>query len=128
MIVNSFVKESMNFNEELEELSDPGRYRPSDCPQCQTRHPLQAHGLYIRTLVDLEFEGTVRVHRFLCCRCHRTVSLLPQFASLPSFQCFLDLPVPVRSSPGRPLEAAAAIAPWPISARGSRVCLSSRLL
>jgi hypothetical protein len=31
-------------------------------------------------LVDVDFEGSIRVRRFLCRWCKRTVSLLPQFA------------------------------------------------
>ena len=42
--------------------------------------PLKAHGFYSRTLVDVEFDGPIRVRRYLCCCCKRTVSLLPDFA------------------------------------------------
>jgi len=63
-----------------EELSDPDRYRPDHCPQCAAQHPLRAHGFYMRTLVDLAFDGMIRVRRYLCCCCKRTVSLLPEFA------------------------------------------------
>ncbi len=63
-----------------EELSDPDRYRPDHCPQCAAQHPLRAHGFYTRTLVDIAFDGTIRVRRYLCCCCKRTVSLLPEFA------------------------------------------------
>ena len=63
-----------------EELSDPNRYRPDHCPQCEAHCPLRAHGFYTRTLVDLAFDGTIRVRRYLCCCCKRTVSLLPEFA------------------------------------------------
>jgi hypothetical protein len=31
-------------------------------------------------LVDLAFDGTIRVRRYLCCCCKRTLSLLPDFA------------------------------------------------
>jgi hypothetical protein len=37
----------------LQEISDPNRYRPEGCPQCQARRPLIAHGFYCRTLVDV---------------------------------------------------------------------------
>lgn len=30
-------------------------------------------------MVDLAFDGTIRVRRYLCCSCKRTVSLLPEF-------------------------------------------------
>jgi hypothetical protein len=41
---------------------------------------LTAHGFYTRTLVDVEFDGSIRVRRYLCRCCKRTVSLLPEFA------------------------------------------------
>jgi transposase-like protein len=63
-----------------EELADPDRYRPDHCPQCEADRPLRAHGFYTRTLVDLAFDGTIRVRRYLCCCCKRTISLLPEFA------------------------------------------------
>jgi transposase-like protein len=63
-----------------EELSDPDRYRPDHCPQCEANRSLRAHGFYTRTLVDIAFDGTIRVRRYLCCCCKRTVSLLPEFA------------------------------------------------
>ena len=65
-----------------EELSDPDRYRHDHCPQREAPRPLRAHGFYTRTLVDIDFDGTIRVRRYLCCRCKRTVSLLPEFALL----------------------------------------------
>jgi hypothetical protein len=64
----------------LEEISDPDRYRPDHCPQCQANPPLTAHGFYHRTLGDVEFDGVIPVRRYLCHSCKRTVSLLPQFA------------------------------------------------
>jgi transposase-like protein len=63
-----------------EEISTPDRYRPDHCPQCQARQPLVAHGFYSRTLVEAGFDGSIRVRRYLCRSCKRTVSLLPEFA------------------------------------------------
>jgi hypothetical protein len=63
-----------------QELADPSRYRPDHCPQCQAAHELTAHGFYRRTLVDGAFDGSIRVRRYLCRCCKRTVSLLPPFA------------------------------------------------
>lgn len=63
-----------------EEIADPDRYRPTHCPQCQAQHSLTAHGFYSRTLVDAGFDGSIRVRRYLCRSCKRTVSLLPEFA------------------------------------------------
>jgi Domain of unknown function (DUF6431) len=64
----------------FEEISDPDRYRPKQCPQCDGKEPLVGHGFYQRTLVDSGFDGALRVRRYLCRLCKRTVSLLPQFA------------------------------------------------
>lgn len=75
--------------------SDPERYRPKHCPQCEAQEPLTGHGFYRRTLVDLAFDGVIRVRRYLCRICRRTVSLLPQFIlpwlrfSLPVISLFL---------------------------------------
>ena len=63
----------------VEEIADPDHHRPNHCPQCQAQHSLTAHGFYTRTLVDAGFDGTIRVRRYLCRSCQRTVSLLPEF-------------------------------------------------
>ena len=64
----------------MEQLDDPERDRPSHCPQCQIQEPMRAHGFYIRTIVDEAFDGVIRVRRYLCQVCRRTVSLLPEWA------------------------------------------------
>ncbi len=64
----------------LEQLADPDLHRPTHCPQCQAKHPLTAHGFYSRTLIDSAFDGAIRIRRYLCQACRRTVSLLPEFA------------------------------------------------
>jgi len=76
-ILHPFAGSVQQYNEQL---SDPDRHRPGSCPQCQARHPLTAHGFYTRTLVDVAFDGIIRVRRYLCHFCKRTVSLLPEFA------------------------------------------------
>jgi Domain of unknown function (DUF6431) len=63
----------------LDQIADPNRYRPDHCPQCEAKRPLTGHGFYHRTLVDVTFNGVLRVRRYLCCSCKRTVSLLPEF-------------------------------------------------
>jgi hypothetical protein len=63
-----------------EAILDPDRYRPDHCPQCEAQQPLAGHGFYQRTLVDVAFDGVIRVRRYLCHLCKRTVSLLPDFA------------------------------------------------
>jgi hypothetical protein len=60
-------------------ISDPRRYRPDHCPQCEAKQPLAGHGFYRRTLVDAALDGVIRVRRYLCRLCKRTVSLLPDF-------------------------------------------------
>jgi len=64
----------------LDQLADFERHRPAHCPQCQAKQPLTAHGFYTRTLVDAAFDDSIRVRRYLCEVCKRTVSLLPEFA------------------------------------------------
>lgn len=66
--------------EYLTQLDNPDQYRPQQCPQCQAKQPLAAHGFYTRTLTDSTFDGWIRVRRYLCHACRRTVSLLPEFA------------------------------------------------
>lgn len=64
----------------LDQLDDPDRHRPAGCPQCQAKDPLTAHGFYSRTIIDGAYDGAIRVRRYLCEACRRTVSLLPEFA------------------------------------------------
>src|SRR5215471_11794181 len=95
-----------------EELSDADRYRPDHCPQCEADRPLTAHGFYRRTLVDIAFDGTIRVRRYLCRCCKRTVSLLPEFA-LPYLRfgiVVIGLFLVARILVGLTLKAAAAAA------------------
>ena len=63
-----------------EQIVDVNRYRPDHCPQCEATDPLTGHGFYCRTLVDVAFDGVIRVRRYLCNSCQRTTSLLPDFA------------------------------------------------
>jgi hypothetical protein len=62
------------------DADDPELVRPRDCPQCLAKEPMRAHGFYTRTIVDEGFDDTIRVRRFLCLLCRRTVSLLPEWA------------------------------------------------
>lgn len=59
---------------------EANRCRPASCPQCESKQPLLCHGFYQRTVADLDSEGVIRVRRYLCSGCRRTVSLLPEFA------------------------------------------------
>jgi hypothetical protein len=69
-----------SIQEYLQELSDVNRYRPGHCPLCHARDPLRAHGFYCRTVVDVRYDDSIPVRRYLCLLCKRTVSLLPEFA------------------------------------------------
>jgi hypothetical protein len=77
-ILHPFIGSAQQYQEQLAEGPDP--HRPAHCPQCQAQHPLTAHGFYTRTLIDTAFDGSIRVRRYLCLACRRTVSLLPEFA------------------------------------------------
>jgi len=97
------------------EMADPSRYRPDHCPQCEAHRPLTAHGFYSRTLVDVAFDGSIRVRRYLCRGCKRTVSLLPDFA-LPYLRfgiTVIALFLIARLLVGRTFVAAAAAAMLP---------------
>jgi transposase-like protein len=59
---------------------EANRCRPASCPQCESKQRLVCHGFYQRTVADLDSEGVIRVRRYLCSVCRRTVSLLPEFA------------------------------------------------
>ena len=63
----------------FDEIAEPDRFRPDHCPQCEAKRPLTGHGFYRRTLVDAAFDGFIRVRRYLCRSCKRTLSLLPEF-------------------------------------------------
>ena len=96
-------------------IADPDRYRPDHCPQCEVKHPLTAHGFYRRTLVDVGWDSSIRVRRYLCRSCKRTVSLLPEFA-LPYLRfsiALIALFLVARLLEGRTLRAAAAAASQP---------------
>ena len=86
-ILHPFAGSVQQYNEQL---SNPDAHRPGHCPQCQTKQPLSAHGFYTRTLIDTSFDGVIRVRRYLCHACRRTVSLLPEFV-LPYLRSSLAL-------------------------------------
>jgi transposase-like protein len=98
-----------------EQISDPDRYRPGHCPQCQAKRPLTAHGFYTRTLIDVAYDGILRVRRYLCQSCQRTVSLLPEFVLpyLRSSILFIALFLLARLLHTQTLTAAAAKASIP---------------
>lgn len=79
-ILHPFAGSIQQYLKDFKDISDSDRYRPKHCPQCEAKQPLVGHGFYRRTLVDVGFDGAIRVRRYLCRLCQRTVSLLPQFA------------------------------------------------
>ena len=99
-----------------EQLTDPDCYRPGHCPQCQAKHPLTAHGFYTRTLIDTAYDGVIRVRRYLCQACQRTVSLLPEFVLpyLRSSLAVIALFLIARLFRGQTLQSAAATVPPPM--------------
>ena len=99
-----------------ERLADPDCYRPGHCPQCHAKQPLTAHGFYTRTLVDAAFDGVIRVRRYLCQACRRTVSLLPEFVLpyLRSSLMVIAMFLIARLLRGQTIEAAARSAPPPM--------------
>ena len=112
ILLQPFAGSIQEYNEEI---ADPSRYRPDHCPQCQAAQGLTAHGFYRRTLVDAGFDGSIRVRRYLCRFCRRTVSLLPQFA-LPYLRfsvTVMALFLMARLRDGHSLVAAAALAGLP---------------
>jgi len=111
-ILHPFAGSVQQYNEQL---SNPDAHRPGHCPQCQTKHPLSAHGFYTRTLIDATFDGVIRVRRYLCNACQRTVSLLPEFILpyLRSSLTVIALFLVARLLDGQTLEAAARSAPPP---------------
>ena len=53
---------------------------PEECPQCHRYHRFQAHGYYERFATDRMGKVLrIRVRRFLCTHCARTLSCLPYF-------------------------------------------------
>jgi Domain of unknown function (DUF6431) len=99
-----------------EQLANPDSHRPGRCPQCHTKHPLTAHGFYTRTLIDAAFDGIIRVRRYLCQACQRTVSLLPEFILpyLRSSLTVIALFLIARLLRGQTLQSAGAAAPPPM--------------
>jgi Domain of unknown function (DUF6431) len=112
-ILHPFAGSVQEYDEQLE---NPNRYRPGHCPQCQAKHPLTAHGFYTRTLIDAAFDGVIRVRRYLCQACQRTVSLLPEFILpyLRSSLTVIALFLIARLFHGQTLKGAAATAPSPM--------------
>ena len=112
-ILHPFAGSVQQYNEQL---SNPDSHRPGSCPQCQDKHSLTAHGFYTRTLIDRAFDGVIRVRRYLCHACRRTVSLLPEFILpyLRSSLMVIALFLVARLLDGQTIETAALTAQQPM--------------
>jgi transposase-like protein len=109
-ILHSFAGSLQQYSDRL---ADPDCYRPGHCPQCHAKQPLTAHGFYTRTLIDAAFDGVIRVRRYLCQACRRTVSLLPEFVLpyLRSSLMVIAMVLIARLLRGETIEGAARAAP-----------------
>jgi len=75
----AFAGSIQQYIERVDSGEEANRCRPASCPQCESKRPLMRHGFYSRTVVDEDLEYVIRVRRYLCWACRRTVSLLPEF-------------------------------------------------
>ena len=94
-----------------EQPADPSR-RPCSCAMCGAKKPPRAHGFYWRSVADAGFSGVIRVRRYLCLACRRTISLLPEFV-LPYVRfgiAAIGLFLKARLLDGRTLKSAAVAA------------------
>ena len=74
-----FAGSIQQYVERVETAQEGKRRRPSKCPQCESKQPLVCHGFYARTVEDRAEGFVIRVRRYFCAACRRTVSLLPDF-------------------------------------------------
>jgi len=65
--------------ERVETAEEAERCRPARCPQCESREAMVCHGFYARTVEDQAEGFVIRVRRYFCVGCRRTVSVLPEF-------------------------------------------------
>lgn len=76
LIVAEFGPDIERYASEFASLSFP---RPKTCPRCKALDRLLGHGSYPRNVVDHVQPIPIRVKRFLCAACRKTVSVLPTF-------------------------------------------------
>ena len=75
-IVCDFQCTVEHYRDWFEELDIP---RPAKCPHCQGIDPFIGHGFYWRRPLDRWRDFLIRIRRWLCKACRRTVSILPSF-------------------------------------------------
>jgi transposase-like protein len=101
VIVADFGPDVQNYADEFAHLTIPS---PRHCPHCEALDRLVGHGSYPRNVVSHLQAIPIRVKRFLCAACEKTLSILPTFC-LPcrhyqtaTIQTVLDLRVGGRAS------------------------------
>jgi hypothetical protein len=101
VIVAEFGPDVQHYARQFAHLTIPP---PKNCPHCQALDRLVGHGSYPRSAVDPLLSTPIRVKRFLCAACQKTLSVLPSFC-LPwrhyqtaSIQSVLDLRCSARAS------------------------------
>jgi len=74
---------SRNRPEDYAEKKGNGEYpdAPKKCPygDCGIKLEMKKHGFYVRLLITLTFCGRIRIRRYKCPKCGRTLSMLPSF-------------------------------------------------
>jgi hypothetical protein len=114
-ILHPFSGSIQQYCERLNDAGDADRHRPQCCFLCKANKPLKAHGFYCRTVVDKGCDRIIRVRRYLCRICRRTISLLPEFV-LPFVRfaiLVLALFLKARLLEGQTIAASAAAADMP---------------
>lgn len=76
VIVADFGPDVQHYARDFPHLSVP---HPESCPHCTSPHRLVGHGSYQRNAITHRQVIAIRVKRFLCSQCHKTVSILPSF-------------------------------------------------
>jgi len=75
-IVQDFPYTVQHYHDHFEELDIP---RPKKCPHCGAVNSFIGHGSYPRLVLDRWVEYLIRIKRWLCKKCQKTVSILPSF-------------------------------------------------
>ena len=75
-IVNDFRCTVQFYRDHFEQLHIP---RPQVCPHCEAVGTFIGHGFYPRLVLDRWVEYLIRIKRWLCKKCRKTVSILPSF-------------------------------------------------
>ena len=69
--------------EDYVEKDGAGKYpaAPKKCPyrDCGVNLEMRKNGYYIRFLITIRFKGRIRIRRYMCPKCGRTLSMLPSF-------------------------------------------------